>query len=169
MKKLMIAAAVAVAAAAAMAGDGAVNLVKGFEGFRPTVYKCEADKSTIGYGSTSRAMVAKGRVTEADAYAELKRECDTIAVKLRGELKGRVILAECEEAALVSLIYNIGWGNFKGSTMLRLLKQGRKGAAVGAEFHKWVYVTKNGRKVKSKGLENRRTKEALCFLCGFQG
>lgn len=146
--------------------NDAVALLKGFEGFRPTVYKCVAGKDTIGYGFTSKDMVKRGRMTEKEASAELQRLCNAIAARLRAELGEGNQLTANEEAAVVSFIYNVGWANFKNSTMCRLLKEGKRGAVIGAEFRKWVYVTTNGKKVVSKGLKNRRTKEASVFARG---
>lgn len=146
--------------------DKAAALLKGFEGFRPSVYKCEAGKDTIGYGFTSKELIAKGRMTEAEASAKLKRMCESITLKLREELgKGNTLTAS-EESAIVSFIYNVGWYNFKASTLCRLLKEGRRGAVIGVELRKWVYVTKGGKKVVSKGLARRRDKEARTFLIG---
>lgn len=165
MKKTIFAAALLAAALAHGGGaDKAANLLKGLEGFRPSVYKCEAGKPTIGYGFTSAAMVGKGYVTEAEADAELRRICKEIEGRLRAELGEGNILTADETAAVVSFVYNVGWGSFKNSTMFRLLKSGRRGAAVGAEFRKWVYVRKGGRRVVSKGLAARRHKEAMTFL-----
>ena len=168
MKRLMMmATAMTAMGYAAMGGTAkATGLVKGFEGFRPSVYKCEAGNATIGYGFTSKELIAKGHMTEAEATAELKKICEGIAAKLRKEVGAEKPLTPSQEAALVSFIYNVGWANFKDSTMCRLLKEGKRGAVVGAEFRKWVYVTKGGKRVKSKGLAARRQKESRTFLMG---
>lgn len=163
--KRLIAMCLGVLAVARVYGD-AEEILKGFEGFRPSVYRCEAGKPTIGYGFTSEAMIRRGRITEAEASAELKRICDGIRTKLRKELGEGNGLKPNEEAAVVSFIYNVGWANFKASTMCRLLKEGKRGSIVASEFHRWVYVTKDGRKVVSKGLVNRRRAEARLFLVG---
>ena len=165
MKKTIFAAALLAAALAHGGGaDKAANLLKGLEGFLPSVYKCAAGRDTIGYGFTEGRLLARGRMTEGEATAELERICGEIAVRLRKE--GGIILNPSEEAAVVSFVYNVGWGAFKSSTMFRLLKAGRRGAAIGAEFRKWVYVTKGGKKVVSKGLASRRAEEARMFMCG---
>lgn len=169
MKSLLMTATALLAMAYTAMGDTidkASTLLKGFEGFRPSVYKCEAGKDTIGYGFTSKELIAKGRMTEAEASAELKRICEDIALKLRAELGNGNILTASEEAAIVSFVYNVGWYNFKTSTLCRLLKEGRRGAVIGVELRRWVYVTKGGKKVVSKGLAKRRDKEARTFLLG---
>ena len=169
MKKLMVVTTAILAMAYTAMGDTidkASTLLKGFEGFRPSVYKCEADKDTIGYGFTSKELIAKGRMTEEEASVELKRICEGIAKNLRAELGNGNTLTASEEAAIVSFIYNVGWYNFKTSTLCRLLKEGKRGAVIGVEIRRWVYVTKGGKKVASKGLANRRDKEAMMFLVG---
>lgn len=163
---IIILAAVAFVSLTSSGADMAADLLKGLEGFQSSSYLCEAGRPTIGYGFTSRELVAKGYITRKEADKELDRTCRAIANKLHKELGAKTILAPHEEAALVSFIFNVGWGNFKSSTMCAMLKKGVRGAAIGAEFHRWVYITKNGRKVESRGLCKRRKKEAQMFLCG---
>lgn len=170
MKKRVIVSTIALfattLAAIGASTDKAAELIKGFEGFRPSVYKCEAGKGTIGYGFTSADMIEKKTIKEDEASVELSRICEDLKMKLRAELgKGNTLLPH-EEAAVISLIYNIGWTNFKKSKMCRLLKEGRRGAVIGVEFRKWIYITKNGKKVISKGLAKRRDKEIRAFLIG---
>ena len=166
MKRItIVVAAIVMAALTSNGSDKAIELLKTFEGFQSSPYFCEAGKKTIGYGFTSANWTARKSITEKEATEELKRLTDGIAVKLRKELGEENALTPSEEAAVISFIYNVGWSNFKGSTMCRLLKEGKRGAVIGAEFHRWVYVTKGGKKVVSKGLVNRRYKEAVCFMC----
>lgn len=163
MKTILIAMFAACAALTAQASHKAAAFIKGMEGFKSTAYSDAAGKRTIGYGFTSKAMLCKRRLTEAEASVELARICGEISKKLRTEIKGKPLTAS-EEAAVVSFIYNVGWATFKRSTMCRLLKEGKRGAVVAAEFSKWVYVTKGGRKVVCKGLKRRRAKERRKFM-----
>ena len=165
MKKIaMIAAACLALAANGGTIDRAAAMIKRSEGFRPSVYRCEAGRKTIGYGFTSAALVSKGTMTEAEASAELNKICGEIVKGLRADLG--TSLKESEEAAIVSFIYNVGWGNYKASSLRRLLKEGRRGAIVGIEFRRWVYVRKGKSKVVCRGLAIRRAREARCFMCG---
>lgn len=145
--------------------ESTADFVKRFEAYRATAYTCAGGKKTIGYGFTDASVVAKGRITKAEADKELTRLCNSIAAKVRSEIakgKGKPLTAK-EETAIVSFVYNVGWHNFKRSTLLRLLKQGKRGAAIGVELRKWKYVTANGRKTVSKGLAKRRNAEAAMF------
>lgn len=143
--------------------DKAATFLKTVEGFRATAYSDAAGKSTIGYGFTSTAMVGKGRITEKEASAELSRLCRAISARLRAEL-GSQNLTVAEEAAVISFIYNVGWKNFRTSTMCRMLKEGKRGKVVADEFARWVYVTKGNRKVVCRGLKIRREKERRQFM-----
>ena len=166
MKRLfyIVAAALAVMATdTTEAADKAAAFLKTVEGFRATAYSDAAGKSTIGYGFTSTAMIGRGRITETEASTELSRLCRSISARLRAEL-GSQKLTVAEESAVVSFIYNVGWGNFRTSTMCRMLKEGKRGWVVADEFARWVYVTKGGRKVVCNGLKRRREKERRRFM-----
>ena len=171
MKKVTKAIGIAIAAIVVMMADTteaatkAVGFLKGIEGFRAVPYLDASGKRAIGYGFTSASMIRKGLLTEREASVELMRLCRTISRQLRAEL-GSQRLTVREEAALISFIYNVGWYNFRASTMCRLLKEGKRGEEVSREFGKWVYVTKNGRKVICKGLQARREKERRWFEGG---
>ena len=166
MRRLAV--AVAVAAFVVMiaedtdAATQAAGFLKTAEGYRPTPYTDAAGNKTIGYGFTSAEMIGCGLISEKDASVELLRLCRSISRRLRMEL-GTQRLAVNQEAALISFIYNIGWGNFKTSTMCRLLKEGKRGTEVSKEFGRWVYVTKDGKKVVSEGLRKRRERERRWF------
>lgn len=71
----------------------------------------------------------------------------------------RVPMPDTRRAAYISLVYNIGEGNFARSTLLR---KTNAGDVVGAchEFSRWIYA--KGRKLN--GLVKRREKERqLCM------
>ena len=143
--------------------DRATDFLKGIEGFRTSVYLCQAGEKAIGYGFTAPDLIAKGTITRAEADKELTRICGEIRNRLRTELKGQH-LTENEEAAVISFIYNVGLYNFKTSTMFRLLLHGKRGTVVANEFRRWVYVSNGGKKVMSKGIQNRRMREAMLFV-----
>jgi lysozyme len=70
----------------------------------------------------------------------------------------RVTLNQNQIDALVSLIYNIGIGNFSESSMLKFINSGEFEKAAG-EFSKWRMA--NGKVIN--GLERRRGQEAALF------
>jgi lysozyme len=142
--------------------DMAADFIKRYEGFKSSAYLCQAGEWAIGYGFTDKKLIAKGYIYQTEADIELIRICGEIRNRLRKELK-RQRLTENEETAVISFIYNVGWYNFKCSKMFRLIIHGKRGSIVANEFRRWVYVTQNGRKVKSRGIQRRRIAEASMF------
>lgn len=146
--------------------ENAAAFLKSVEGYRSKAYRDTGGTKTIGYGFTSAAMLGKGQLTRSESSAELVRQCRIIKRQLHRELGSRITLTASEETALVSFIYNVGFDTFRRSSMCRLLKSGKRGAVVGDEFLKWVYVTKGGRKRVCKGLMRRRMRERRLFVMG---
>jgi len=70
-------------------------------------------------------------------------------------------LEPTQQAALISLAYNIGGNNFKNSTLVSDLNSGNTAAAA-AQFNNWVYA---GGTVNST-LVSRRTQEQALFSTG---
>jgi lysozyme len=62
--------------------------------------------------------------------------------------------------AVVSFAYNVGMGNLKNSTLLKLINKDHNQIAIANEFLKWV----NAGGQKSKGLERRRIKESQIYF-----
>jgi lysozyme len=71
----------------------------------------------------------------------------------------KVPLTDNQFSAIVSLVYNIGSGQFQTSTLLRKLNRGDYDGAAN-EFGRWVYD--NGKKLD--GLVTRRENERELFL-----
>lgn len=136
-------------------------LIREFEGLKLNAYKCSAGVWTIGYGSTRGLSGDKVRPddTITTLQAEMLLELDLEPFYDRVLELVKVDLTQKQLTALVSLAYNIGLGNFKNSTLLRLLN---KGDYTGAsdEFPKWRRA--NGKIVQ--GLVNRRKKEQQIFM-----
>lgn len=69
-------------------------------------------------------------------------------------------LVQHEEDALVSLVFNIGTGNFSKSTMKSLLDRGASKNSIAKQFAKWRLA---GGRIMG-GLQMRRAVEATVFL-----
>ena len=139
IKKLAAVSAVAVAA------------ICGFEGYREYAYKDVAGVPTIGYGTTKGVKMGD-KTTRQEAKAFLVRDASGMAKQMQTLIK--VPLYQHEWDSLVSIVYNIGIGNFKKSTLLKKLNAGDYAGACG-QLKRWTYA--GGRKVK--GLVNRREAE----------
>ena len=134
----------------------AKKLIAKFEGCQLKAYKCPAGKWTIGYGHT--AGVKAGDVwTRKQADEALAKEIEEYG---KGVLQACPSLAETPNrlAACISLAYNIGIGNFAGSSVAKYIRRGEYRAAADA-FGMWVYAGKQ----KLQGLVSRRQMERTVF------
>lgn len=132
-----------------------VDLVKRFEGFSPTPYRCPAGVWTIGYGHTHGVSAASPAVSEAEAEALLRHELERFAAHVNDLVLVR--LSQPQFDALVSFHYNTG--ALAKSTLLVKLNHGDLPGA-GLEFLRW---TKAGGK-ELPGLVRRRTAERALFM-----
>jgi lysozyme len=132
------------------------KIVKNFELLKLKAYKCPAGVWTIGWGHT--AGVKAGMViAESVADEFLGKDLESAINSVDRLVK--VGLMQNQIDALVSLVFNIGHGNFSKSTMLQLLnKRDYLGAA--NEFAKWRIA---GGKIMP-GLVRRRAAEANLFI-----
>ena len=96
------------------------------------------------------------RITPEQAEKFLKEDLKTFEKIVKDNVK--VPLNQNQFDALVSFVFNVGGGNFKNSTLLKVLNKGDYSAAAG-EFSKWVYC--GGKKLP--GLVRRRQAEAELF------
>lgn len=144
--------------------DKATQLIKQFEGFRSKPYLCPAGVATIGYGTTTysggtKVTLKDEPITEQEATLELDEFLRNIDAGLAARLPNK--LNQNQFDALVSFIYNVGFGNFERSTLYRKLFSGKRPDYKGAadEFGKWV---KAGGKTL-EGLVKRRAAERALF------
>ena len=135
-----------------------LDLIKKFEGFSDKEYICPAGKATIGYGHVILADENfQEPMTRREAENLLKKDLEPRQRLLNSFLK--VNINQNQFDALMSLIYNIGVGNFQKSTLLKFVND-RLFDKVPDQFRRWSYV--NGK--ISKGLANRREEELKLWL-----
>lgn len=140
------------------------NDIKYFENLELKVYLCDGDKWTIGWGTT-KGVTENGVWIDGKRYAvitkdQAQRLFDRDIALFEGAVN-RLVKVKLDQKSfnsLVSLVYNIGEGAFKESTLLELLNKGDYGGA-DAQFPVWVYAKKK----KLKGLVTRRKKEQAGF------
>lgn len=132
-----------------------IELIKHFEGLYLKAYKCPAGIWTIGYGHTKD--VREGQViTEQEATDLLKSDlthCENVVNQFI-----KVPLNQGQYDSLVSFTFNLGSGNLKSSTLLKLLNNSDYHGA-SQEFIKW---NKAAGKVLA-GLTRRRESERNLF------
>ncbi len=136
-------------------------LIQQFEGLSLTAYLCPAGKWTIGYGHTDGVQPGD-RITRGHADNLLKADLASYG-KAVDEALGACEASRHEFDAMVSLAFNVGVAGFKGSTVLRLHRQGdRQGAA--RAFGMWNKAMVNGRLQEVPGLTRRRAAETAFYL-----
>lgn len=128
------------------------------EGLKLTAYKCEAGVYTIGFGHTLTTR-AGDHITLSEANEYLIEDIEHIERLLNVY---SFDLSQNEFDALISLIYNIGSGAFKNSTLFIKLLQGQRKSEIAKEFRRWIYVNQK----ISNGLVIRRDREVKMFLFG---
>ena len=135
--------------------------LRAVEGRSLETYICPAGKPTIGHGHTGSEAYLGNKITAKQAIDLLLADL----IPVEGAITDCVTfkLNQNQFDALAGLIFNIGVEAFKDSTLLKKLNDGNIIEAA-SEFSRWVFVTADGVKKKSKGLIIRRCKEALLFL-----
>ncbi|MBF7012549.1 lysozyme [Novosphingobium resinovorum] len=135
-------------------------IVKLAEGLRLVAYLCPANVWTIGFGSTEG--VRKGmKITKEEAEVLLDKDLETFERAVEKLVPTSTTANEF--SAMVSLAYNIGVANFKGSSVLRgHLAGNKKGAA--ASFTLWNKARVKGVLTVLPGLVKRRAEEAKLYL-----
>lgn len=140
--------------------------IKEFEGLRLTAYKCAAGKWTIGWGHTGKVdglFIRKGLCISMPKAQELfVADVERIERELALE-PFWARLQEPQRDAIVSFVFNLGFGNFKNSTLRRKLVANVEDVTIPDEFRRWVYATVDGEKVILPGLVTRREWEAQMY------
>ena len=132
-----------------------IALIKEFEGLRLKAYKCPGGVWTIGYGHT--AGVKPGMtITEEQAEQFLKEDLIVFEKAVNNQ---NLFINQNQFDSLVSLIYNIGIGNFQKSTLLRKARINANDNSIMDEFLRWVY-SKGG---VLPGLQRRRLREMKLY------
>ena len=136
-------------------GNKGIELIKHFEGCELEAYKCAAGVPTIGYGHIKGVQIGD-TITQEQAEQMLVEELN----EYEGYINDMVTtpLSQNQFDALVSWVYNLGGGNLKASTLLKVLNSGDFNG-VPAQLMRW---NKAGGKVL-EGLTRRRQAEADLF------
>ena len=134
----------------------AVPIIKEFEGCKLKAYVCPAGVWTIGYGHTD-GVKEGDEITQQEADRLLADDVHSFSAGVQ-----RLVTSDINRnqlGALTSFAFNVGLGNLRHSTLLRLVN---KGDFVGAanQFSRW---NKAGGKVLA-GLTRRREAERKLFL-----
>lgn len=134
-----------------------IDLIKEFEGYSERVYMCAGGKYTIGYGHT-RGVEVGDTCTREQAEKYLREDLQDAEESVLALIT--VPLTQNQFDALVSLVYNIGSGNFYNSTIRRVINL--KINDINEYRKAWLMWVKSKGKIL-KGLEKRRVAEFNLF------
>lgn len=138
-------------------GQRGIDLIKFFEGCKLKAYQDAVGVWTVGVGHTGPDVCRGETVTHEEADALLHG--DLLEAEEAVSRLVKVPINQNEFDALVSFTFNLGEGNLKSSTLLRLLNQMRYQEAAD-QFPRW---NKAGGVVLA-GLTKRREAERRLFL-----
>ena len=137
-----------------------LHLTEQFEGCKLNAYPDPGTGGapwTIGYGHTGPDVHPGLTITQEQAEELLMQDTQKAAAAVNAKVTGDITQEEFD--ALVDFVFNVGAGNFAGSTLLRKINAGdMEGAAL--EFEKWTHA--DGKVMA--GLIKRRHAEAEEFL-----
>ncbi len=111
---------------------------------------------TIGWGHTGPEVVRGLVWTQAKADAQLLADLAEREMSVSCAVTSSVSQGQFD--ALVVFVYNLGHGNFEGSTLLRMVNAGDMDKAI-SQFPRWNRA--NGKPMR--GLKRRRAAEAALF------
>lgn len=138
-------------------GKQGLDMIKSFEGLELTAYMpTPIDVPTIGYGHTKTAYMGM-KITKRGAEELLKQDLAWVEASVNKNVK--VDLTQAQYDALCSFVYNLGSTNFKRSTLLKRLNEGKYEDAAN-ELLRW---NRQGPNVL-RGLSRRREAERALFM-----
>lgn len=138
------------------ASQNAIDLIKRFEGCRLEAYE-DSSGWAIGWGTTGPGIQENLRISQGTANAMLLGDVSLVSQDVNELVKRS--LNQNQFDAVVCLVYNIGLGAFKQSTLLKLILS-HKLPEASLEFPKWDHS--NGKILP--GLTARRLAEQGLFL-----
>lgn len=139
------------------------NKIKEREGFYLNSYLCPKGIPTIGWGHTGLVdgnKIELGMtITKAKAQELFEQDIATVEKPLANEPFANR-LSQGQWDALVSFIYNVGWGNYKKSTLRKRINEDINHADIPNQFRRWNKA--NGKVLA--GLVKRREWEVEQYL-----
>lgn len=147
-----------------------LQLTKISEGWVPRLYNDAAGYCTVGYGhlcykarcdGATPSEFLKG-ISETAGTELLRLDMQKAQIAVQAAIPGhRERLNDFQYAALCDFAFNVGGGNFRSSTLLKVVLD-RQFDRVPAQFRRWVLA----RGIRFNGLVKRREGEIALFFEG---
>lgn len=145
--------------------DKGLQLTKDSEGFRSRLYNDAAQYCTIAYGHLVKLAPCDGSepeefrrgVNEPEGAALLRKDMETAEGIVLTAVD--VPLTDGQYAALCDFVYNVGGGNFRRSTLRKVVNK-NEFEEVPFQLRRWVKA--GGRELP--GLKKRREREIELFF-----
>ena len=141
-----------------------IELIKKYEGFMTSPYKCPAGVPTIGYGATyypngDKVKMTDNSITESEAEELLH----SMVVSYENAVNRYVqtSISQNQFDALVSFAYNLGNGALQKSTLLKKVNKNPCDLDIKNQFNRWV---KAGGKTLAGLVKRRKEEGELYFL-----
>ena len=139
------------------ASANALNIIRFYESCKQKAYKCPSGVLTIGYGHTGNDVKENQviGITTANFYLEqdiIEFEDQINALNLS--------LNQNQFDAVISIVFNIGIGNFKNSTLFEYIEKSPNDARICQAFCMWIKAGE----MYIKGLARRRLAEATLYF-----
>lgn len=140
-------------------GSAGLSLIKRFEGFSATPYRCPANIWTIGYGHVILAHERELLMQVDEAQAERFLVQDVRAAERAVKMLITRPLRQNQFDALVCFTFNLGSGALQRSTLRRVINRGEEEAVAG-QWKRFIWA--GGRKLS--GLLRRREAELALYF-----
>ena len=138
-----------------------IDFISAWEGCCLKPYEDVAGKWTVGYGHLLHPDEDRDPITQQEAVEilsfDLSLTADSVDALVDRDLEAH------QFDALISLVFNIGAGAFKGSTLRNMLNMGFIAHAA-SQFERWNKARIVGKLVPVAGLTKRRKAEKAIFL-----
>lgn len=134
-----------------------IDLIKKFEGLRLHVYLDLGGVATVGYGHVDSSLKLGQYITEDQANEYFLQDLAIFEHEMTMAI--RVVVTSNQFSALVSLVYNVGFGNLLGKGLMKKLNSADYQGAANSFV---LYDHVNGK--EDAGLLKRRLAEKALFL-----
>lgn len=91
--------------------DDSTDFISKYEGWSDTTYQKKGDVLTIGYGTTNKKWVSRGRITRAQGRQAMMEDLAANEPLLQKNIRNYDRLPDTAKTVLRDILYNVGHGN----------------------------------------------------------